>query len=73
MQSWIFSSRYFSLQYHMILQKSFWFAAQEPLFLLSVFQLLHNFVETVFYQDLLMNKKFKRTAFIWNKYVFYHV
>ncbi len=29
-------------------------------------QLLPVFVETVFFQNALMNRKFKRTAFIWN-------
>ncbi len=39
----------FSLQCHMILQKSFWFAAQETLllYILKTFVLLNIFVETV--------------------------
>ncbi len=47
-----------------------WFAAQETFLIIINVVLLHVFVETVMhfiFQDYLMTKSFRRTAFIWNR------
>ncbi len=65
------SSYYSSLQCHMILQKSFWYAdlVLEKHFLLSVF----CFAETVIhFQESSMNGMFRKTEFIWNRNVLQH-
>jgi len=65
-----FQHHYSSLQCHMILQKSFWYAdlllKKHFLLMLKTVLLLNTFKET-FFQDSLIKRKFKRTAFIWNR------
>ncbi len=68
-QSWIFSSNYCSLQCHMILQKLGWFVLWS---VLKSVMLLNVFVETFFFQDSKVNRKFKRAAFIWNRNLLWH-
>ncbi len=81
-----FWHHYSSLQCHMIFQKSFWYdlVFKKHFFLL----LLSSHVEFadyyfffffcgnpdiyIFFQDFLINRKFKRTAFIWNRSLLYY-
>jgi len=53
-------------RYHMILQKSHAGLVLKKHLLLLMLKILNIFVETMvhFFQDSLMNRKFKRTAFI---------
>ncbi len=68
MQSWIFSVLYYGLQCHMTTWKSFECAdllrKLTEYFLLLKKVVLHNMDHDVFFQDSLMNRKFKRTAFL---------
>ncbi len=67
-----FQHHYSSLQCHMIFRNHANMLLKKPFWLLSMLRtvvLLPVFVETVihfFFQNALMNRKIKRTAFLWN-------
>ncbi len=74
----LYFQHHYSLKYHMILQKSFWYAdlvLSKHFLLLSMLKTFFSclmFVETkIFFQDSLMNRKFKRTAVL-NRNLLYH-
>ncbi len=64
---------HFSFQCHMILQKSFLYAdlVLNKTFIIIIVVLLNIFVETIiqFFQNSVMNRKFKRTAFVWSNII----
>ncbi len=71
-QSCIFSiiTPVFSVTWSSEIILIYWFAAQETFLIIINVENIHIFVQTVIhfiFQDSQMNRKFKRTAFIWNR------